>query len=206
MIAYLKGELFHKSAERVVVLVGGVGYEASLSRTSLESLADMGQEVFLHIYTHVREDALQLFGFLELFEKEMFLLLIGVSGVGPKLALAILSGMRPQDLGRAIGSGDVLRLTKIAGVGKKTAERLCLELKDKVQMILAASPFAGGGPAEISREDARILDVISALANLGYSQVQARDAILSVRRTMAEEAFAALRLEELLRLSLRALV
>ena len=165
MISCLKGELFHKSPEKVTILVNGVGYEVFLSSTSHEKLPQLGEDVFLHIYTHVREDTLILFGFADSDEKAMFLLLINVSGVGPKLALSILSGIRPVDLARAVATKDVTRLTGLSGVGKKTAERLCLDLKEKVGLIAGGEDlpdFAAGSQVEGNKEK----DVISALVRI----------------------------------------
>lgn len=205
MISCLKGELFHKSSEKVTILVNGVGYEVSVSTASLEKLPQLGEEVFLHTYTYVREDALALFGFTDQDEKKMFLMLINVSGVGPKLALAILSGIRPVDLARAIAGKDVARLTSLSGVGKKTAERLCLDLKDKVGLIAGGDAefpdFTVGAPAEGSKEK----DVVSALVNLGYPQSRAHIALAAVRRRFSPAALAEMRLEELIRETLRSL-
>ncbi|MDH3390864.1 MAG: Holliday junction branch migration protein RuvA [Desulfobulbaceae bacterium] len=180
MISCLKGELFHKSPEKVTILVNGVGYEVFLSSTSHEKLPPLGEDVFLHTYTHVREDTLILFGFADTDEKKMFLLLINVSGVGPKLALSILSGIKPVDLARAIATQDVTRLTGLSGVGKKTAERLCLDLKDKVGLIAGGDElpdFATGSQVDGNKEK----DVISALVNLGYPQSRAYIALSEVK-------------------------
>jgi Holliday junction DNA helicase RuvA len=205
MIASLKGILAHKSPENLIVDVGGVGYEVRFSPTGMHRLPEIGEEVFLHIYTSVREDAFDLYGFLEMREKEMFILLTGVSGIGPKLALNILSGMAPADLASAICTGDLVRLTKLPGVGKKTAERLCVELKDKVQFIPASeSAIVSPGPAEI--EDQQSADVISALVNLGYPPANARKAMERVRQEAGDDDFGKLSLEELLRLALRSMV
>lgn len=205
MISCLKGELFHKSPEKVTILVNGVGYEVFLSSTSLEKLPQLGEDVFLHTFTYVREDTLTLFGFADSDEKKMFLLLINVSGVGPKLALSILSGIRPVDLARAIATKDVMRLTGLSGVGKKTAERLCLDLKDKVGIIAGGDEdlpdFAAGSQAEGSKEK----DVISALVNLGYPQSRAYIALSEVKRRIAPESLAEMRVEELIRETLRSL-
>ncbi len=205
MISCLKGELFHKSPEKVTILVNGVGYEVSLSATSLEKLPQLGEEVFLHTYTHVREDALTLFGFADTDEKKMFLLLINVSGVGPKLALSILSGIRPVDLARSIATKDVTRLTGLSGVGKKTAERLCLDLKDKVGIIAGGDEelpdFTAGSKVEGSKDK----DVISALVNLGYPQNRAYIALSEVKRRLAPELLAEMRVEDLIREILRSL-
>lgn len=205
MISCLKGELFQKSQEKVTVLVNNVGYEVFLSSASLEKLPPLGEEVFLHIYTYVREDTLSLFGFADADEKKMFLLLINVSGIGPRLALAILSGISPTDLARAIATKDVARLTGLSGVGKKTAERLCLDLKDKVGAIagwIEGEPdFAAAVPAEGGKEK----DVVSALVNLGYPQSRAYIALSAVKRRITPEALLEMSLEELIRETLRSL-
>jgi len=204
MISCLKGELFHKSPEKVTILVNGVGYEVFLSSTSLEKLPQLGEDVFLHTFTHVREDTLILFGFADTDEKEMFLLLINVSGVGPKLALSILSGIRPVDLARAIATKDVMRLTGLSGVGKKTAERLCLDLKDKVGVIAGGDElpdFAAGSQVDGNKEK----DVISALVNLGYPQSRAYIALSEVKRRFSPESLIEMRVEELIRETLRSM-
>ncbi len=205
MISCLKGEFFYKSPDKVTILVNGVGYEVFLSAVSLEKLPQLGEEVFLHIHTFVREDTLTLFGFADREEKNMFLLLINVSGVGPKLAVSILSGISPVGLARAIATKDVTRLTALSGVGKKTAERLCLDLKDKVGFIgsgeVGAAAFADVSPEGDTREK----DVISALVNLGYPQSRAHIALATTKRRIAPEAFAAMRVEELIRETLRSL-
>jgi Holliday junction DNA helicase RuvA len=205
MISCLKGELFHKSTERVTILVNGVGYEVFLSTASLEKLPQLGEDVFLYTYTYVREDILSLFGFAEQDEKKMFLLLINVSGVGPRLALSILSGIRPVDLARAIATKDIGRLTGLSGVGKKTAERLCLDLKDKVGFIVGGDAefpdLEAGAPPEGSKEK----DVISALVNLGYPQSRAHIALSGVKRRLPPESLAKMRVEELIRETLRSL-
>lgn len=205
MISCLKGELFQKSPEKVTVLVNGVGYEVFLSSTSLEKVGKLGDDVFLHIYTYVREDSLTLFGFADTDEKKMFLLLINVSGVGPKLALSVLSGIRPVDLARAIATKDVGRLTGLSGVGKKTAERLCLDLKDKVGFIAGGDgeipDFTTGAPLEGGKEK----DVVSALVNLGYPQNRAYIALTEVKRRISPEILAEMRVEELIRETLRSM-
>ena len=204
MISCLKGELFHKSPEKVTILVNGVGYEVFLSSTSHEKLPQLGEDVFLHTYTHVREDTLILFGFAESDEKAMFLLLINVSGVGPKLALSILSGIRPVELAQAVATKDVTRLTGLSGVGKKTAERLCLDLKDKVGLIAGGEElpdFAAGSQIEGNIEK----DVISALVNLGYPQSRAFIALSEVKRRFSPESLIEMRIEELIRETLRSL-
>jgi Holliday junction DNA helicase RuvA len=205
MISCLKGELFHKSPEKVTILVNGVGYEVFLSTTSFEKLPQLGEEVFVYTFTHVREDALTLFGFADTDEKKMFILLINVSGIGPKLALSVLSGIRPVDLARAVATKDVARLTGLSGVGKKTAERLCLDLKDKVGFIAGGDAefqdFETVTPVEGSKEK----DVVSALVNLGYPQSRAYIALAAVKRRFPPESLAEMRVEELIRETLRSL-
>jgi len=205
MISCLKGELFHKSPERVTILVNGVGYEVFLSAVSLEKLPQLGEEVFLYTYTYVREDILTLFGFADQDEKKMFLLLINVSGVGPKLALSVLSGIRPVDLARAIATQDVARLTGLSGVGKKTAERLCLDLKDKVGVIAGGHEDFPDLEAGIPMEGSKEKDIVSALVNLGYPQSRAHIALAAVKRRFSPESLAEMRLEELIRETLRSL-
>ncbi|MCK5227692.1 MAG: Holliday junction branch migration protein RuvA [Desulfobulbaceae bacterium] len=204
MIACLRGELFYKSAEKLIVDVMGVGYQVFLSSACHARLPDLGHEIFLHIYTDVREDALNLYGFADMEEKEMFLVLISVSGVGPKLSLSILSGITPSELARAITSDDIVRLTKLSGVGKKTAERLCLELKDKVHFVPDQQP---GGPVRIQldADDTLSADVLSALVNLGYTRVSANKALDAVRREVSDDVYATMHLEDLIRHSLRVL-
>ena len=204
MIASLRGVLAHKSPGSLIVDVGGVGYAVFFSPTGLHRLPESGEDIFLHIQTNVREDAIDLYGFLEVKEKEMFVLLTGVSGIGPKVAVNILSGMAPADLASAIVSTDLGRLVKLPGVGKKTAERLCLELKDKVQFAAASDSALLGAPA-LAPDDQQSADVISALINLGYPPANARKAIDKVRSTIGEDGFGELSLEELLRHSLRSM-
>jgi len=204
MIASLRGILAHKSPESLVVDVGGVGYEVFYSPTGLHRLPEMGEDIFLYIQTNVREDAIDLYGFLEVKEKQMFVLLTGVSGIGPKVAVNILSGMAPADLASAIASSDLGRLVKLPGVGKKTAERLCLELKDKVQFAAVSESVVLGVP-DIAPDDQQSVDVISALVNLGYPPANARKAIEKVRTTIGEDGFTELTLEELLRQALRSI-
>lgn len=187
-----------------MVDVRGVGYEVFLSTEDLSRLPEKGAELFLHIHTSVREDAIVLFGFFERAGKEMFLTLKSVSGIGPKLALAVLSGMQMEALCQAISTEDVKGLTTIQGVGKKTAERICVELKDKVggmQPTAAGSvaPLAAGGGSSA------VTDALSAFVNLGYSDPVARDALARVRKQVGSEAFAELTIEELIKEGLRIL-
>jgi Holliday junction DNA helicase RuvA len=205
MIASLKGELSQKSPDKVIVDVNGVGYEVFLSSASLQQMPIAGEEVFLHIHTSVREDSLTLFGFADMEEKEMFQLLINVSGVGPKLALTILSGIRPDALSRAISTRDIGRLTTVSGVGKKTAERLCLDLQDKVGFMLTLDEHDRDEIIADAGEHGTTADVISALVNLGYPSIRAHQALAVVRKRIPSEKFSALRVEELLRETLRSL-
>ena len=197
MIARLAGMLLEKKADSAVIDVGGVGYLVHLSAQSAARLGTPGAAATLRTYTHVREDALQLFGFASEEEETLFHLLISVSGVGPKLAVNILSGMPAVELARAVVGGELARLTKIQGVGKKTAERLVLELKDKLKTsgLLTASE-AQAGPS--ARGDQQL---VSALLNLGYKPAQAERAGEAARRALGPKAA----LEEQLREALKAL-
>jgi len=195
-----------KGTDRVVVDVAGVGYEVFLSSDGISRLPAKNQDAFLYIHTHVREDTFQLFGFLEEDEKEMFLILKTVSGIGPKLALAILSGMKVGELGAAIVSQDIKRLMGLPGVGKRTAERLCVELKEKVAH-LGTMDEGGIRPAAAMAATAGSLvaDVLSVLTNLGYPDPQARQALTAVKRRVGDEVFAVMTLEEMIKEGLRAL-
>ncbi len=205
MIASLRGALVQKAVETVVVEVGGVGYEVFFPAAAQHRLPGVGEEVFLHVQTVVREDAFNLFGFLAAAEKAAFLLLIGVSGIGPKVAHNILAGMSPAELCRAVATDDIHRLVKLPGIGKKTAERVCLELKDKVHLLPdlpAAAVVSAPAPAPV---EGWVRDAVSALVNLGYPSARAEEALARVRQGLSADADAALSLEELLRQALRAL-
>jgi len=169
MIAHLRGRLIAKSPGHAIVDAAGVGYEVAISIPTYSELPSLNQEVSLHVYTHVREDALALFGFLRREEKQLFERLIGVSGIGPRLAIIILSGLSADAVVAAIRAGDVASLTRIPGIGKKTAERMVLELRDKLDQF--AAPAAA--PAATAVEE----DVISALVNLGYQRALAERAL-----------------------------
>lgn len=178
MIAYLKGKLFAKQANSVIVETGGVGYEVIIPLSTFYELGDVGSEVELRIYTHVREDTLQLFGFKTERERELYLKLISVQGIGAKSGVAMLSGMSADEIVTAIRTDNVVRLTAIPGVGKKTAERLVIELRDKMQDLLsgaekeASSAGQAGAPLDETYEDA-----LSALLNLGYNRAAADKAL-----------------------------
>lgn len=204
MIASLTGTIQYIGSDRCVVDVNGVGYEVFLSNEGLSRLPERGEAVFLHIHTNVREDAIVLFGFGERAEKEMFLTLKTVSGIGPKLALAILSGMQLGALSEAIATEDVKLLTTISGVGKKTAERICVELKDKVDGFRSAATVTSGAVTALEKT-AALTDALSALVNLGYTELLARDAMASVKEQLGDEIFKAMKVEELIREGLRTL-
>ncbi len=191
----MRGRLLRKEPQEAVVEVGGVGYRVAVPLSTFYRLCEPGEEVTLLTHTHVREDTLALFGFLTAAEQALFERLIAVSGVGPKLALAILSGIEAPELVAALRASDVARLTRIPGVGKKTAERLVLELKDKVQGLAAAEEAAPPGPASSAKED-----VVSALVHLGYSRPEAER---GVDRSLKEDDTG--RFEDLLRRTLRVL-
>ena len=170
MIASLKGAVLSKKPEGIIVDVGGIGYHVSIPLCSLGDIPEPGEDVFLHTYTHVREDALQLFGFLSEEEKKVFTSLLGISGIGPKLGLAILSGMPVTRFVESVQNEDVALLSTIPGLGKKTAARLILELKGKLPSLeTEETGTAGAGSAS---EDA-----ISALVNLGYKKPSAEKAV-----------------------------
>jgi holliday junction DNA helicase RuvA len=174
MIASLKGVVQEKGTDEAVVDVNGVGYRVNVSALTVGKLPAEGELVSLRIRTVVREDALELFGFLSRAEEEMFQLLTSVSGVGPRLGITVLGGMEIGELAVAIGRGELARLTKIKGVGKKTAERLVLELKEKVKELhLETVAAAAGRPAPLTSASA---DLVSALLNLGYKQPAAEKA------------------------------
>jgi len=183
MIAHLRGEILRKSPQEVVVDVAGVGYRVLIPVSTFYKLGPEGDSVRLLVHTHVREDALSLFGFASRGEQALFERLIGVAGVGPKLAVNILSGIEAGELAEALRASDVARLTRIPGVGKKTAERICLELRDK--LVIASAPTAAPAvPSRLSVDD----DVQSALVNLGYRPKDAELAVEKARQELGGEA------------------
>lgn len=179
MIARLAGTLIHKTPQAIMVDVHGVGYELAIPLSTYYALPALEQTVRLHVSTHLREDALSLFGFLTRAEKDLFLLLQQVSGVGPKLSLNILSGPPLPELADAIRRGDAAALVEIPGVGKKTAARLVLELKEKIALLELPVPAAAAGPTPAG---AALEDAISALVNLGYKPQRAEEAVRQVTR------------------------
>jgi holliday junction DNA helicase RuvA len=204
MIAHLSGKLLVKQATSVILDVGGVGYEVTIPVSTFFDMEEPGAQIQLRIYTHVREDALQLFGFRTARERELFTLLISVSGIGPKSGVAMLSGMSADEIIAAIRTNNLARLTSIPGVGRKTAERVVIELRDKMAALtspaleeeLAARAERGGAPSEDTlREDA-----LSALINLGYQRAAAEKAVAHAMQEGGE-----LSVELILRRSLRTL-
>ena len=187
MIAALRGMVTEKSLNEAILDVNGVGYRVAFSLLTLARLPEEGQTVQVRIRTVVREDALELYGFMTRSEEELFLLLTSVSHVGPKLALNVLSGLEMKDLAEAIAKGDVARLTKIRGVGKKTAERLVLELKEKVKTIVAGVRTEAALPGDAAASGAQA-DLVSALLNLGYKQAQAEKAADGAAERLGTEA------------------
>jgi Holliday junction DNA helicase RuvA len=184
MIAHLRGRLIAKHPNQAIVEAGGVGYDVTISVPSFSELPATGAEVSLHIHTHVREDALALYGFLRAEEKQLFEKLITVSGIGPKLAVTILSGMGTAEMVAAIRSNDFARLTKIPGIGRKTAERMCVELRDKLEGFGVAATVASHSAVEE--------DVISALTNLGYQRALAEKAVERAVQSVGRENFDAI--------------
>ncbi len=197
MIGFLRGIVLEKAPERLLVDAHGVGYELRVPLSTFYQVGEPGAEVALRVHTHVREDVLQLFGFLTVLEQQVFEHLIGISGIGPKLAIAVLSGIEPADLVGAVQRGDVSRLTRVPGVGKKTAERIVLELKDRLDRVTmpAASQPAAGAPGRVRD------DLLSALVNLGYHRTAADKALDAVLGAAPDAPF-----EQALRAALRELM
>jgi Holliday junction DNA helicase RuvA len=195
MIGWLNGKVVQAAPDRLLLDVGGVGYQVAIPLSTFYEIqkAGAGEAVRLFIHTHVREDALALYGFWSEREKELFERLIAVSGIGPRLAQVVLSGMAPDELIAALAAGDVAKLVRIPGVGKKTAERMVVELRDKLQALAAQLPAAR---ATAASDD----DLVAALVNLGYKPTLAEGAVGAARKEAPEAAF-----HELLRLALRRL-
>jgi holliday junction DNA helicase RuvA len=173
VIAYLRGALLEKNPSRLIVDVGGVGYDVQVPLSTFYVLGEPGAEVTLRVHTHVREDVIALYGFATPLEQALFEKLIGISGIGPRLALAVLSGIEPLELIRAVRQQDVARLTAIPGVGKKTAERIGLELKDRLPVAMQEIDRTAPAPPG----DQLRADLLSALLNLGYQRAAAEKAI-----------------------------
>jgi holliday junction DNA helicase RuvA len=182
MIAHLRGKLIARHPNQAIVETAGVGYDVTISVPTFSGLPPIGSDVALHIHTHVREDQLALYGFLRPEEKQLFEKLLTVSGIGPKLAITILSGMPAEDMVNAIRGNDVARLTKIPGIGRKTAERMVLELRDKLP------PVGGEVTPAVSSLTPVQEDVLSALLNLGYQQAAAEKALSVVQKNGSFDA------------------
>jgi Holliday junction DNA helicase RuvA len=185
LIAHLRGTILDKHPNRIVIDVNGVGYDVYVPLSTFYGLGEAGADIAVRIHTHVREDALVLYGFGTILEQELFERLIGVSGIGPKVALAVLSGIEPHELIRAIERGDLARLTAIPGVGKKTSERIVLELKDRLPRAQPAVVAAGAtAPDSPALRD----DVVSALVNLGYHRPLAEKSAEAAINTLGSAA------------------
>ncbi len=193
MIARLTGKLTAKAPEEIILDVGGVGYHVFIPLSTFYELPERGEVLTLHIHTAFRENALELYGFLTLKEKAMFRMLLGVSKIGPKLAQNILSGISADELTTAIISGNILKLNSIPGIGKKTAERMVLELKDKVPKVQAAEQEPVTAPAEIFD------DALSALLNLGYKRPESERTVKRALHEIGRDG----QLEDIIRLSLK---
>jgi len=200
MIAFLSGKLLEKHANTVIVDVGGIGYEVTIPLSTFYELGEPGTDVELRIYTHVREDAIQLFGFKTLRERDLYLKLISVQGIGAKSGVTMLSGMSADEIVAAIRSNDLGRLTAIPGVGRKTAERLVIELRDKVGELAAAAGAAAAISADELPAGAVFDDALSALVNLGYQKAAAERALKKVVQDGTEMS-----VQKLLRKSLQVL-
>ena len=188
MIAYLSGKLREKQANQVIIDVGGVGYDVSIPLSTFYDLGEEGSDVELRIYTHVREDAIQLFGFKTNRERDLYLKLISVQGIGAKSGVTMLSGMSADEIITAIRTDNLARLTSIPGVGRKTAERLVIELRDKLGEL---SPSTAGAAASASNDmpaDAVFDDALSALVNLGYQKHSAEKALNQALRDGTEQS------------------
>lgn len=196
MIATLTGRLIRKASDYLIVDVSGVGYQVQVPLSTFHTIADEGEEVSLLIHTHLREDSLSLYGFLTQAEKDLFLLLLGVSGIGPKLAMGILSSQSVEDLSHAIQSSDDIKLSTIPGIGKKTAARMVLELKDKIKLL---APSLSTEPPAVDTGD--VEDAVSALINLGYKRPLAEEALRKIRQGRPVIA-----IEELIREALNVLM
>jgi Holliday junction DNA helicase RuvA len=200
MIAYLNGKLLEKQTNSAIVDVGGVGYEVSIPLSTFYELGEVGSDVSLRIYTHVREDAIQLFGFKTLRERDLYLRLISVQGIGAKSGITMLSGMSADEIIMAIRTNDLARLTSIPGVGRKTAERLVIELRDKVGELSGDGSVLDAASRTALPADAVFEDALSALINLGYQRSAAEKAL-----NLAAQEGTEISVQKLLRRSLQIL-
>jgi Holliday junction DNA helicase RuvA len=202
MIAWLRGHLLEKHPNRLLVDVHGVGYDVQVPVSTFYQAGEPGSDVTLRIHTHVREDQIALFGFASILEQQLFERLIGVNGIGPKLALAVLSGIEPGDFVRAVQQTDTARLTRIPGVGRKTAERITLELRDRLPPV--GEPTSAEATVDQAHASLRD-DVVSALVNLGYQRPAVEKAVESVMKASTAPAAAGHAFESTLRQALRQL-
>lgn len=200
MIGYLSGKLLEKQTNTAIIDVGGVGYEVSIPLSTFYELGEVGSDISLRIYTYVREDAIQLFGFKTLRERELYLQLISVQGIGAKSGITMLSGMSADEIITAIRSNDLARLTSIPGVGRKTAERLVIELRDKVGSVSGSGSALDSASQKTMPTDAVFDDALSALINLGYQRSAAEKALNQAAQEGAE-----ISVQKLLRRALQAL-
>jgi Holliday junction DNA helicase RuvA len=185
MIAFLRGRVLDKQPNRITVDVQGVGYEVHVPLSTYYDVGEEGAEIALRVHTHVREESLQLYGFLTTLEQQLFERLIGISGIGPKLAIAVLSGIDSAELVGAVQRGDVARLIGVPGIGRKTAERIVLELKDRLaQLVIPAGAVAAASPADRLRGD-----LVSALQNLGYHRPLAEKAVDAALKGAGDATF-----------------
>jgi Holliday junction DNA helicase RuvA len=183
MIAALRGRLAAKQVPRLIVDVHGVGYDVQVPLSTYARTCEIGEEISLHIHTHVREDQIALYGFASMLDQQIFERLLAVSGIGPKVALAVLSGIQPSDLGAAVQTADPARLTAIPGIGRKTAERIVLELRDR----LPAAVTVPDGPGAVS--SAIRTDLLSALVNLGYPRPAVEKIVNTVIKAQPDATF-----------------
>lgn len=197
MIASLKGNVIFRGVNSVVIEVNGVGYQLGVSIATLGALPESG-EAFLHTHTHMRESSLELFGFASLEEKSVFQMLIGVAGIGPKIALTVLSGLTPDDFKRSVLGSDVHKLTSIPGVGKKTAERIVLELKEKIKKTDTSKPMDSTPATAVALED----DLVSSLVSLGYKEKVA----MNIARQTLKESKDGMTLEHAVKTALKKLM
>ena len=192
MIAHLTGRLLSRNTKSVIIDAGGIGYEVFVPLSTFYELPEEEERISLHVHTHVREDAIQLYGFKSQLEKELFLMLISVSGIGPKLGVNILSGIGPEDLLDAISRGDAMRLQSIPGVGKKTAERITLELKERATRSQGQQPALKPSQGRTETAETRMMDdALSALVNLGYPLKAAKQAVDRAKATVRETSLEA---------------
>jgi Holliday junction DNA helicase RuvA len=183
MIAALRGRVAGKQVPRLIVDVQGVGYDVQVPLSTYARIGDVGDEISLHVHTYVREDQIALFGFATPLEQQIFERLLAVSGIGPKVALAVLSGIQPEDLVEAVQQGDVARLVTIPGVGRKTAERIVLELRDRLPAVFA--PAADGAPPPTGIR----ADLLSALVNLGYPRPTVEKVVAATVKALPDATF-----------------